>query len=327
MRIFRTTTILILPVLLSGSLASAQLVPDPVSLSSSPTSPTPGQDFTVTASTPTFDRNTAVFSWIVDGRARPDLSGQGKNKISLKAGKIGSVTRVGLNVSTPQGQDGSAQVSVRVSDLTLTWFAETYTPKWYKGKALAIPDSVVNIVAHPEIVIGGRTFAPESLIYSWDFADQEKALSGVGEQVFRIKTSLFPRDTHHIKVRVEDAQKQISQEKEIFLLSTKPKVVIYPSSPLGGPEVRSAPSVSIAPQEDTRDFVAEPFYLPVVSKQNLTYDWNVSGSKLKGNTGREFSLSLNIGSLPFQVNPITVTVPTASSILTSVSAFLNLFVQ
>lgn len=319
---------ILLPVLvLSGVSSHAQFIPDPVALVSKPASPAPGENFVVEASTPTFDKNTANFSWIVDGRARPDLSGQGKNQISLKAGKIGSVSRVIVNVSTPQGLAGNASLTVRISDLVLTWFAETYVPKWYKGKSLAIPESIISVVALPNILVGGRAVNPDSLIYRWDLDDQEKALVGVGEQVFRLKTSLFQQNLHQIKVTITDSQGQINQQKEIFLSSSEPRVVIYRSSPLGGIEFRSSPEVSVASKDETQDFVAEPFFLPVASKKNLSYGWNVAGQDFEGNAGKRFSLSLDINSLPFQLTPLSVTIPIASSILTSITATLNIFTQ
>jgi hypothetical protein len=319
--------VLILTLVIIGSFAHAELIPDPVSLVAKPLTPAPGEEFLVEASTPTFDKNTATFSWIVDGRLRPDLSGQGKNAISLKADKVGSVIRVGVEVSTPQGLGGSASLVIRVSDLVLTWFAETYVPKWYKGKPLPIPESVVSIVAVPQILIGGRTLAPSSLIYRWDLDDQEKALTGVGEQVFRIKTSLFPQNLHQIKVIVEDSGGQIRQEKEVFIVSREPRVVIYQSSPLGGIEFRSAPAVSIASKDETRDLLAEPFYFPVSSKKNLSYRWNVAGTEFIGNTGREFSVSLNIGSLPLQLTPVVVSVLLANSLSPTISGAINIFSQ
>ncbi len=319
--------LLLTAILLGAGVSYAQFIPDPVALTSSPASPSPGQDFVVTASTPTFDKNTATFSWIVDGRARSDLSGQGKNTISLKADKVGSTIRVGVEVSTPQGLGGDASIVIRVSDLVLTWFAETYVPRWYKGKPLPIPESVVSIVAVPEIMIGRRALAPGSLIYRWDLDDQERALTGVGEQVFRVKTSLFPKNLHQIKVVIEDSERQIRQEKEIFIESSEPRVVIYQSTPLGGLEVRSAPPLALVSREDTRDFVAEPFYFPVATKKNLSFGWNVAGADFTGNTGRESSLSLDISSLPSQLTQILVTIPIPNSILTSVSATLNIFSQ
>lgn len=326
-KIVSKITLLALALTTVSALAHAQFIPDPISLSSAPLAPSPGEDFVVTASTPTFDKNVATFSWVVDGRARPDLSGQGQNIISLKADKIGSITKISVEVSTPQGLSGNATLLVRVSDLSLAWFAETYIPKWYKGKALSIPESVVDIVAIPEIIIGGRTLAPENLIYSWDLDDQEKALSGVGKQVFRIKTSLFPGNLHHVKVVVEDSLRQISQEKEIFILSNEPRVVIYQSSPLGGLEVRSAPPLALVSKEDTRDFVAEPFYFSVATKKNLSFSWNVAGADFTGNDGQKFSLSLDISSLPFQLTPLLVTIPIPNSVLTSVSGTINIFSQ
>ena len=324
-KFIREVTILVFMLVAVSLFAYAQLVPDPVSLVASPSSPAPGAKFTVEASTPTFDKNTANFSWQIDGQTRNDLSGPGRNTITSTAGGVGTSVRVNVEVSTPQGLGGETSLVVRVSDLSLTWFAETYTPKWYKGKALPVPGSVVNIVAVPQINLGGRALKPQDLIYRWTLDDQEDALTGVGEQIFRVRTSQFPRNSHHIRVAIEDPSGQIRQEGEIFILSTEPRVVIYNATPLGGPEVRSAPLLRTAGRDETKDFMAEPFYFPVASKKSLPFRWNVAGSDLAGNAGKEFSITLSMRSLPLQITPILVTVPLADSIFPIISGTLTIF--
>src|SRR3989344_2962206 len=84
----------------------------PISLSSSPSSPAPRSTFTVTASTPTFDRETANFEWIVDGKTRPELSGLGMHQIQLTAGAVGGATRISVTISPSIGEGGTATLTV-----------------------------------------------------------------------------------------------------------------------------------------------------------------------------------------------------------------------
>lgn len=285
--------LLLTSLLLVTSASNAQLVPDALSLVASPFSPSPGQTVTVRAATPTFDKNTAFFSWSIDGKARADLSGAGKDSITFVAGAVGSQTRVVVDVSRNGGEGGSASLSIVASDLSLPWFAETYTPKWYKGKALPVANSVVSVAAIPQIILGGRALGPNELIYSWDLDDEEGIVSGIGKEVLRVKMSDLTGTSHHVKVAIEDTGKRIKKEGEVFLIASSPKVVIYPSSPLGGGEWRAAAAVFITSAGKLLDFVAEPFFFSVASKKNLSYGWNIARVEVAGAPQNPHALTVN----------------------------------
>ncbi len=310
-----------------AAFAQAQFIPEPVSLVASPLSPSPGEAVTVTASTPTFDRNSAFFSWTVNSKQRLEFSGQGKNEIQLTAGEIGSVLQVRVEVDGPQGMGGTASVALRVTDLALTWSAETYIPKWYQGKALPTPGAVVNIVAIPRFVVGGREIPPQSLVYRWGLDDEERALTGVGAQVFQIRTSDLPKTSHQIKVTIEDSTRQITKEGEMFIIPTNPRLAIYPSTPLGGIEFRSSPLFLPTTARGIIDFQAEPFFFAIKSRKELPYQWSIGGSEGKGNSGEEYKLSLNTGDSPVPVLPVSINVNLVNSVLSAVSKTLTLFLQ
>lgn len=310
-----------------AAFARAQFIPEPVSLVAVPLSPSPGETVVIEASTPTFDQNSAFFSWTVDGRTRPELSGQGKNRIELTAGQIGSSLRVSVEASAAQGAGGNASLTLRVSDLALTWFAETYVPKWYKGKALPTQGSVVSIVAVPRFLIGGREVSPQNLIYRWGLDDEDRALSGVGAEVFQIRASDAPKTSHQIRVRIEDTAGQIIKEGEIFIVPKRPRLAIYPATPLGGIEFRSSPTFYLTPARGIIDFQAEPFFFPVKSRKELPYQWSVGGVEAKGTPGEEHGVSLNTGDSPVPLLPLSVAVSIPDSVISTVSKTLTLFLQ
>lgn len=279
--------------LLVAGTSDAQLVPDALSLVASPASPSPGQTVTVRAATPTFDKNTAFFSWSVAGKARPDFSGAGKDSITFVAGAVGSQTRVAVDVSRGGGEGGSAALNIISSDLSLPWFAETYAPKWYKGKSLPVANSVVSVAAIPQIILDGRTLGPQELIYSWDLDDEGGIVSGIGEEVLRVKMSDLPGTSHHVGVTIEDTGKRIKKEGEVFLIAHMPRVVIYPSSPLGGGEWRTAAAVLITSAGKLLDFVAEPFFFSALSKKVLSYRWDVAGAEVAGTPQNPHALTIN----------------------------------
>ena len=260
----------------------AQILPSAVSITSSPSSPSPGQKFTVTAGTPSTDKNTTTFTWTVDGKRRADLSGMGKNSFELTAGEVGSLTRVSVTATQAGKPIGASALNIRVSDLSLVWVAETLVPQWYKGKALPSPGSIVSVAAIPQIMVGGKTISPKNLIYQWGLDDEEKTRVGVGEDIFRIKTSDLPRSLHHVTLTVEDTGRTVKKSGEIFIEPLAPRLVIYHSTPLGGVDPRSAQSFFFIKLRGLVDFVAEPFFFPVKSRNELSFRWSVAGLDATG---------------------------------------------
>ena len=316
--------------LLAWSMAGAQALPAPVSIVASPGTPSPGEKVTVTAVTPSFDRHTAYFAWIVDGRSRPDLSGTGKNAIELTAGNVGSSQRVAVSVSRKTAAagvgGGDASLVIRVADLTLTFVAETFVPKWYRGKALPVSDSVVGVVAIPEFVVDGKRIAAERLIYRWGLDDEQNALSGIGEQVFRIRTSDLPGTSHEVKVRVEDEEGKIKKDAVFYVVPQRPLLAIYGSTPLGGVEFRAANYFTGAAQ-GLFDFIAEPFFFPVASRRDLVWQWNIGGTPAGSNAAMPHLITVDAGGYTPGALSVTASAQAPGTFLSSASALLTFFLQ
>lgn len=305
----------------------AQFTPAPLALSSTPQSPSPGETVTIEANTPTLDKDRLFFEWTVDGKNRSDLSGLGKNLIKLAAGTVGSSLRIVVSISGADREIKPASLVINVSDLSLVWFAETYVPRWYKGKALPTQSSIVRVVAVPKIIIGGAALRPESLIYSWSLDDEENALSGIGEQVFRFKMSDFPKTTQQIEIMVEDSERIIRKKGRILLTATAPEVKIYASSPLGGVEFRSGPFFTFTTLRGLLDFVVEPFFFAVSSRKNLSYRWQIASEEVQGTPDNPYLLTVDTTGQVAGTIPISVTVDDANDIIPSALNTLSLILQ
>lgn len=312
-----------------GEFSEAQFsaLPLPLSLIASPQSPNAGEKVTIRASTPTFDKNATFFRWTVDSKQRPDLSGPGKNSIQFIAGAVGSVTRVVVEAVKPGGESAQASLGVVSSDLAVTWSAETYIPKWYKGKALPSQGSVITFVAVPRIVIGGSTIPPRVLIYTWGLDDDDFALSGTGEQVFSLRLSDIPKQNYDIQLTVEDADKRIKKTERIFMVPQNTSVGIYKISPLGGIEPRSSlASTPVAPG-GSFDLIAEPFFFPVSSKKSLSYRWNANGITSGGSPDNPDILTINTNENTGDQILISLSVDNGNSYISAATKAISLFLR
>lgn len=257
-------------------MAYAQVIPQPISLSASPPSPEPRSSFTVSASTPTFEKETAFFEWTADGKALREFSGLGAHQITLTAGAVGSPTKISVAVSRRDGDGGSASLTVIPSELSLPWIADTSVPLWYTGKALATPGADVSVVAVPQIIIGGAAIPPQDLIYRWSIDNTRAALAGAGKQEFRFRASDLAQSTHQIDVVVEDLDARIRKEgRALITTDATPRLTLYPSLALGGAEQRRAGSSAARP--GLFDIIAEAFFFPLSSLSSLAYAWTIDG--------------------------------------------------
>ncbi len=323
MNFFRIITAVVF-LLGSGTLLHAQ-IPQPISLIASPSSPSSGQKFTVQAATPTTDSDTATFRWTVNGIAQPDASGIGKHTIALTAGSLGSETRVAVSIAHARGIQ-SASLVVRVSDLALTWFAETYVPPWYRGKALPSQNAVVNFVAMPRIIIDGAAVPPERLIYQWSLDGEGNALRGLGERIFRIRTLDLPGATHTVRVTVEDSNRRVHKEALAIIVPTSPRIALYAATPLGGVEPRAARSFLSLGLGILTDFQAEPFFFPVSSRRDLSYRWTVGGRAIAGQPENPSLLTLNTGAKAGTI-PISILIDDREQFIPSAAGLLNLILR
>lgn len=305
--LFYTNIFIVLMIAGVPSVSVAQFLPKAVSLSATPSSPSPGETVAIEAATPTFDKNSAIFSWTINGVSRPDMSGMGKNIISLSAGKLGTALNITVTVTRETGPGGQATLAIPIADLVLTWHTDTHTPLWYKGKALPVENSIISIAAIPSVVIGGSRIQPKNLIYKWSLDDETNVLTGAGEDVFRIKTSPFSKQTYRVNLIVEDSGKRIRKEKNIFLTTFSPRVVVYPYSPLGGVESRQGIGYIFFKKPGLVDFIAETFNLPIASPKDLQYNWKVKNAAVIGSPENPQLLTIDTENETQSQIPLTVT--------------------
>ncbi|MDZ4285519.1 MAG: hypothetical protein U1A23_01175, partial [Candidatus Sungbacteria bacterium] len=233
-----------------------------VALSAEPSSPSPGQSVTVQADTPTTDPDRNNFTWTIDGVARPEFSGLGKNTFTYTAGPVGSVKRVSVRVQPINDQAFSSSLNIYTTDLVLTWTAGTFVPKWYKGKALPIVNSKIRMVALPTFIVNGAQISASRLIYTWN-VDGDRVSKGVGKQVYEFEQPNQTWATPTILVTIEDAAGKIHKEARMGMISQQPHAVIYQSLPLGGIEFRRGTAAFPSMAPGIVDLEVEPFFFNV----------------------------------------------------------------
>ncbi len=190
-----------------------------------PENPAPYENTNLTLNSYADNLDSVLITWFLGGKNV--LSGIGKKSFSVNAPAAGSEITVLVVISLPDG-NVETKITIRPSVMTLLWQAnDSYVPPFYRGKALPTPDSIIKIVAMPEIKIGAGLLSPKNMIYAWrkDHTNDQGA-SGYGKNSFTY-ISDYLDDSNYIEVNATTLDQKYSSSSNITVRTIQPKIVFY----------------------------------------------------------------------------------------------------
>ena len=250
-----------------------------ISIEESPQTPNPLDDVTITLSAYGTNLNLANITWKVDNITAQ--KGPGMTKFTIKAGDAGVTKIVNITIEPVDGGIVNKTITISPQDVDLIWESHTYTPPFYKGKAMYSPQEKVNIVAMPNFLSkSGVGINPSKLVYTWRQDDSViEDQSGYAKNVLRINGSILLQPTG-IEVEVTGSGKE-DAKKIIALSPTLPTAIFYENNPLYGVLFNKA----LYGNFDFKDALeknieAFPFFFGANKKSdgNLAYEWNINGA-------------------------------------------------
>ena len=242
-----------------------------------PSPPTPFTDVTLTLKAYSFDPTRASISWYINGK--PAGSGVGLRSISTKTGAAGSAMTVQA-VAQPQNGITSVTTTVlRPAYVALAWEAQTYTPFFYRGKAMASPGAAITYVAMPFFADEkGKPIDPSKLVYTWKrrYVNEPNA-SGVGKRTYTVSEDLRNAP---ISVEVATFDKTIKAEATALVVRVQPIPEIYSLHPLLGIRYERALSGSYTLDSQESSLIVEPYFfsIPTRNAGNIAYSWSINGT-------------------------------------------------
>lgn len=255
----------------------------------SPRYPRPFELVKISTYSPSVNLDTVRIEWAVDGTVM--LDGTGQKSFSFVAKDLGSETKVRMTVYPPYGTSFYKEVVIAPSTLDILWEAHTYTPPFYKGKALFSKGSEVSITAMPTIWQGGREMLPQNLIYQW--SRELTALpdrSGFGKQTLTLEGSMWGGG-EKINLAISSSEGKILIEKKFEIKLANTKVIAYEQNPLLGTLFNRAVQGAYAlGSENEAAIVGIPLFFSANSQDfsNLSFTWKMNGkaisNKDNGNT-------------------------------------------
>lgn len=201
------------------------------------------------------------------------------------------------------GVTAHAQINVTQrtieSSVTLLWEASSYTPPFYKGKALYGTGVRVTILAYPSASLGN----PDALTYTWKKnGTVDGAQSGIGKRSFVLYEEMFS-DSPLIIVEVSNGTKK--EFGALRIQQESPFVLFYENRPLEGVALEQSLPNNITKEIGTFTLEAYPYFFSGTSRMSdsLTYSWSVNNKHIDAAVGPTMALeSAEEGVIPLAVS-------------------------
>ncbi|MEK7574807.1 MAG: hypothetical protein AAB511_01090 [Patescibacteria group bacterium] len=244
-----------------------------------PEKPLPNQFVTVTVENYSTDINRANISWFLNGKMEKE--GVGEKSFLFKTGAPGSVSNILIVIKTTEGETLQHVLNIRPGALDLVWEAQSYTPPFYKGKALYPYQGTVKVVALPNIVNeNGEIINSKNLVYTWSVNGGTVAsVSGYGKN-FIYYNGTIPINSTAISVEASSLDKKYSAGGSISLEPQAPLALFYEDSPIYGLLYNKVLGTSETLKNEEIKIVAIPYFVGVKEREGsgLLYEWRLNSN-------------------------------------------------
>lgn len=241
-----------------------------------PATPGTNEEVEVSLDSLIININRMLITWFVDGELLD--SGVGLDTITVTTKGQGELTRVEAYVQVDNETSLRKWIQIAPADLDILWEADTYTPPFYRGKALPTPESHITIIGLPNLRNQGIQQLEQRMVFNWRVNNENvPEASGYGKNPLVIRND-FLRTEERVTLRVQHQDGFSTAESSIVIPIKETKVLLYQD----GNGLRKANRLSFEDQVGIRpgEIIAEPYFFSTRPEllNLLTYRWRVNGS-------------------------------------------------
>ena len=265
-----------------------------ISFKVSPENPRANQIVTVKIESFSIDLDRADrITWLVNEEVV--AGGAGVKEMQFKTGELGTRSVIDVVVETIDSGTIIENITVSPAEVDLLWEADSYTPPFYKGKALPASDAEITIVAMPEFVnSNGRKLRADELIFTWEKDGKVLgSLSGRGKNSLNIVGPKIFRATS-IQVDVESADGKLQGKGVEIISAVSPKIVFYENDIIFGIKYENAIRNDFTLLNEEIKVTAHPYFFSSERRTNFDFDyeWRVDGGEVSSSPDDESSIVL-----------------------------------
>ena len=259
---------------------SAQIQNTDITLNLSPEYPAANENATANVTSYVTDLKQAYLVWKLNSEVR--LSGIGKTQFSFTLGEVNSENILTVDIQTTDGKNLTQSLTIAGTEVDLLWEAtNSYTPPFYKGKALFAREGEVKVVAIPSVYQGGKKINSNNLSYKWEKDDNpDQGASGFGKNSFSYKNS-FINKANEIAVTVSDINNKTNTTKKIIITPITPKILFYKKD-AGGIKLENKVNNNYLINKEGESIVAVPYFFSPknINTSDLKINWFVNGEQV-----------------------------------------------
>lgn len=250
-------------------------------ISISPANPGYGQTVTASVSMSSVNLEESNILWQINGETRKE--GIGEKTFSFQTEKNGQAFVIKVTIIDQNGLAYESIYEVSPSEVELIIEPGSFTPPFYKGKSVFIPQGSAKIIAIANILSDGIRISNNNLIYKW----KENGIlissnSGKGKNILSVNGSVPIKDIR-INLEVSDTKGNIVGSAATTLTPYNANVIFYENNYLYGKMFNQAlvNTKNIGTQEEFL-IVAYPFYFNLLDETSgaTTYKWSVGGESV-----------------------------------------------
>ncbi len=245
---------------------------DLINFVTTPKSPGALEQVLVRLSSFAVDLNTADIAWIVNKEFVKN--GIAEKEITITTPDFGEKTIIDVVIITVAGDKLDKQFVIAPAEVDLLWEAQTYTPPFYKGKALPAFKSLVRVTAIPRF--SALTSNPKDYYYKWTY----NRVQGLGEAQGK-NSVVIPMGYAGTPVPITAEVRLLGTDwvgvKNASISAGEAKIVLYERDPLLGVELRKPVTKMLASKETEATIYAVPYFFSSddLLNGNLIYTWEV----------------------------------------------------
>ena len=255
--------------------AYAQVQGADIVLDINPKYPKTNEEVKASVATFSTDLNKAKISWKLNGQL--SIEAVGKKDFSFTTASTGLQTVLEVEIQTSDGSFINKKMIITPSDIDMLWEApDSYTPLFYKGKALNTSEGTLKVVA----LANSRDSA--GLSYNWRLDDTNKPdSSGYKKNYYTFKNSFLDKE-NTVEVTTSNLAGNNNAQGKITIKPVKPKIVFYQKDPNLGIRYEKAIDNNFTINPNGEIFVAEPYFFSPknINSSDLEFKWSLGNSEI-----------------------------------------------
>jgi hypothetical protein len=265
--------------LFSGALsAHAQFdgaLSDPLVLRFVPEYPSAYTQVTAELKSFSVDINRATISWSLDGVSQVTDE---RNFFDFSTKGFGVPTTLGVVVVTEDGRTFTKTRTFEPAGVEVLWQARSYTPPFYKGKAMFPFEGGGTIVAVPFFQdLEGSYIPAHKLIYTWQKDGENiEGASGLGKNTLAVRSRIPVRSATY-SVVAESEDRRLAGVGETTLNPIAPQLIFYEDNPRLGFNFAHAVGESVSLDDEMRLSVMPYFFeIDRRASPDIRYTWKLN---------------------------------------------------